>query len=188
MTAGAAPVDLAASGLRLYVRCHDRLLAIEASSIERVLLVDEAPDVSPPVTFGVSFRAPLAALGVLALAGTAWAAWDLGLLLGEQPAERAWILSRVGPLPLALRTDRCLHVSAAAPSRRMALPAGIFRARPGLVRAAFAASSLRIAGLEQAPIGLDVDVARLLTPEERVFSQEVLERAREAEDGGARAL
>ena len=115
--------------------------------------------------------------------------------LSTTPAElvtgffwSAWILTRLGPLRLALRTDRCLHVSAAPPARLMTLPAGIFRARPGLVCSAFAAESLHITSLAQTPVGLELDIARLLNPDERLFALEILDRAQEAESGGDRAV
>src|ERR1043166_1512841 len=104
-----AVASLAATetGLRLFVRCHGYVFALEAGAVERLLLADEVEAPRPVID------APRACVGVLTVGGRAWVAWDLGLMLEQPPVRAAYLLLRPPDEPtlaLALRTDRCLHV------------------------------------------------------------------------------
>jgi hypothetical protein len=176
MNAAAAPALVSDLGLWLYVRGADRLLAIDAGGIERALLLDEAPAVESPALLGMA-DAPASCLGVLLVRGCAHPAWDLGVMLGGAPSRRAWILFEAGlaheTLPVALRTDECLHVGRPPAGRRLALPAGVLGRRRAC-RSAFVAT--RVAGLhaEAGAVGYDLDVRGLLDRSERERSLELV--------------
>jgi hypothetical protein len=165
-------------GLRLFVRCHEHVLALETALIERLLLADDVPPPDPPAILGPYPSAPRACLGVLNVAEVAWVAWDLAGMLGLAPVHAAYLLLRLPEEPslhLALRTGRCLHVgemTAAAPP--LALPPGLWQSRAGSLRAAFAMGG---------GVGLDLDGTSLFTQHERAFARELLTRADVTEHG-----
>ena len=160
------------TGLWLYLRCDDRLLAIAAESIQRALLVEEAPPPQLP-----PLGAPSGCLGLLQMHGDRHVAWDLGVLLGLSPARRAWILLRApheeGPLAVALRTDDCLHVGAFPHAAALPLPAGILRLRPVFPRA-FPVSDVPALHGAPTPVGFELDLDRLWTEEERTAMRDLL--------------
>jgi hypothetical protein len=184
-----APVAHPALDLRLFVRCHAHLLAFDASWIERILLVEEAPPIVPPPTLGFGFGLPRACLGVLSVSGRSWAAWDLGLLLGLAPVRAAYLLLRSphdsGARRLALRSDRCLHVGPPA-AQVLDLPPGLGRARPGVVSGAFPVDFLKLGKKDSLPVGLHVSLARLWDDDELAMAGDLVEIAeqRRKEGGG----
>jgi hypothetical protein len=192
-TALAPPRDAMGSDLRLFVRCHEHVLAFDAAWIERILLVEEAGVLEPPAALGVYPQAPRACLGVLTAGDALWAAWDLGRLIGLPSVRVAYLLVRQPhggrTVRLALRTDRCLHVGRLPGARLLPLPPGLARARPGLVRGAFPMEPLKLRQQGETPVGLDLDFARLWEASEIAFAQELLSRADtpapEGDDGAA---
>lgn len=181
MSGAAAPVALDL-GLWLYLRCAERLLAVEAGSVERALLLDEVPAPDWPDTFGVT-DAPPGCLGVLDVRGAAYGAWDLGTLLGSDPARRAWILLQPAfegaPLPLAVRTDECVHVGPPPRGPRLTLPPGALGRRSAW-RTVFAAARVPALHAPAASVGYELDLAQLWSRDERGITRELLRRAAEA--------
>jgi hypothetical protein len=171
----AASAEASASGLRVFVHCPPWVLAISAERVERLLLRDEVyldrrEDVNAS-----------AALGLVRVGPAVYPAWDLGLLLGLEPQRDAWVLLRVpfspAPLALALRTGPCLSAAVLPASALRALPEALCRDRPGLVTGAFATRLLRLVGRSVGPIGLALDVAKLLSEEHAIVSAALLSDA-----------
>ena len=163
-----AAVRVAAeSGLWLYVRGLERLMAMPAEVVERALLVDEAPEPDWPEPRPI--EAPHGCLGRLVVRGAAYGAWDLGRLLGGEAAHRSWILLRLPrggqTYPVALRADECLHVGALPPGRRLELPPGTLRGR-AVFRAAFPAAEARGAHGRGALVGFEMDPGALFGDDE----------------------
>jgi hypothetical protein len=167
----AAMVDL---GLWLYVRCADRILGIDAGTVERALLLDE---VDPPASAALADLDAPGGLGCLDVRGVRYGAWDLGLVLGGAPARRAWILLHAtfpeGPLPLALRTDECLHVGPPPRGRRLPLPPGAVGRRAAW-RSVFAAARVPALHAEPGAVAYEIDLARLWTDDERRLTRAML--------------
>jgi hypothetical protein len=176
---GPAAAEAAAPALRVFVQCQPWVLALAAERVERLLLPEE---VYLDRGDGVDAAA---ALGVVRVGSAAYPAWDLGLLLGLGPQREAWTLLTVpapsGLLPLALRTGACLSALALAADALHFLPPALSRERPGLVTGAFATTPLRLAGRRVGPIGLALDVAKLLSDEQKAASAALLPDARAAE-------
>jgi hypothetical protein len=164
------------AGLWLYVRGLHRLMAMPADAVERALLVDETPGPSWPPAIGPAI-APPGCLGRLTVRGTAYGAWDLGRLLGSEEARRSWILLRLlhgeERLPVALRTDECVHVGVLPRLRRLELPAGVHRGR-SVFRAAFPIADAGGGRSSGDLVGLEMDLGRLFTDYELLFTSELL--------------
>lgn len=158
----------AVGALHLFVACGPWVLALRADAVERLVLPEEARllDLAPS-------DGPPASLGRLEAGGLAYAAFDLGLLLGLAAQSEAWVLLSLcrpaGPLPLALRTGACLSV-ASLPEPRSALPEAVMRTRAGLFTSAFRPTRLRHGRGESAAAGLVLDLTRLLSDEEAAFA------------------
>jgi hypothetical protein len=171
----AAPVATE-TGLWLYVRGLHRLMAMPASIVERALLVDETPGPSWPPAIGPAI-APPGCLGRLAVRGVSYGAWDLGRLLGSEEARRSWILLRLPHgeerLPIALRTDECLHVGVLPRVRRLEIPPGVHRGRT-VFRAAFPAADAGGAKGSGALVGFEMELGGLFTDYELEFTSELL--------------
>ena len=174
--------------LWLFVRCHDRLLAFAADWIERVLLPEDVPPVRPAAAMGLAQTAASAAcLGSIELDGVAYPAWDLGLLLGLPAVAKAWILLRLprlqGTLPLALRTDECLHIGPLPARQTSRLPPGIVGTRPRAYRCAFTAAVLRAKQRPETPVGLEIDLGGLWTDDELSVAEELRRRSQDGQEG-----
>jgi hypothetical protein len=167
----AASAD-SASALRVFVHCVPWVLALPAERVERLLLRDE---VYLDRSEGVNAAA---ALGVVRIGPSVYPAWDLGLLLGLPPQRDAWVLLHVpfspAPLPLALRTGPCLSAAVLPTTALYTLPPALYRERPGLVTGAFATTLLRLAGRSVGPVGLALDVEKLLSEEHTIASAALL--------------
>lgn len=139
--------------LHLVLSLHGHALALPARYVSRLVLLDEVTVLHPD--------AP-----VIALDGTIWPVWNLGLLLGLAPADTAIILlylpTHDGTVPIALVAGTCLVV------RRLELlpppPPGTLLARQSVYTASFDARTVPRA--EDAVIGLVIDPIALLTPTE----------------------
>jgi hypothetical protein len=162
-------------GLWLYVRCADRMLAVDAGCVERALLLEEAP---PPDASPLGGGDPLpGCVGVLWVGGSSYGAWDLGEMLGISPARRAWILLRPdfedGSVALALRTDECLHVGPPPAGPRLALPPAVV-GRRAATRSVFAATRVPALPARPGVVGYELDLASLWSAEERRLTREML--------------
>jgi hypothetical protein len=109
--------------------------------------------------------------------GESWVAWDLGLLVGRRAARHAWVLVRLSyadtTLRLALRTGRCLAVS--APRERSSLPRGMFMRRPGALGAAFLIDeTMNVSREATGQLCLVVDVPQLWNAHELQLSAHAL--------------
>jgi hypothetical protein len=164
------------AGLWLYIRGLHQLMAMPADLVERALLVDEAPPPQWPEAIGPAI-APAGCVGRLSIRGSAYGAWDLGLLLGGEAARRSWILLRLphagAAVPVALRTDECLHVGVLPRLRRLELPAGVLPERR-LFRAAFPAADAGGARGSASLVGLEMDLGSLLSDYELEFTNELV--------------
>lgn len=153
MTASDASSRGAATPGELFVvvACHSLVCAVATRWIARLLLIDEV-DASEA--------------DVVSLGGRRYAAWDLGQMLDLPPLGHAWVLLNVphgdAEVPIALRTGPCLTVQPLASFT--ALPEGLFRARRGMLPAAFPASEVK--GQTGALFGLCVDPPRAWTSTE----------------------
>jgi hypothetical protein len=135
-------------------------VAIAADSVERLLLPHEgelfAVDAQPRDS---------AELGVLAVGGRHYSAWDLGTLLGLAAQHEAFVLLRSPEgqdhPPMALRTGPCLSVARLAPGSLAPLSKAVFRARKGALTHAFTAERAQGGRDDLAAIGLALDVAGL---------------------------
>lgn len=144
-------------GLNLRLSCGTWTLSFDATPVERVLLLDEAPGAPTGATGS-------ALLGPLQLGNRIYAAFDLGALLEQPTTPAAWILLglRRGPqrLPLALRTGSVQRVTHQL-DVTCPLPAGITRKRPGVLRRGFVLRDAR-----GPAVGFELDLTRLLTGSE----------------------
>jgi hypothetical protein len=166
--AGSSRVIASATGLRVFVACDPWLFALQAELVERLLLPDQA------LLDEEHFLDKNPSLGMLRVGGSAYPAWDLGLLLGLSRQSDAWVLLRLPstpePLPLALRTGPCLSAALLPETALRPLPAALSRERPGLVTGAFSTARLRLVGRRVGPVGLGLDVTRLWSDRERARS------------------
>jgi hypothetical protein len=142
--------------LFVVVGCHGLVCAVATRWVSRLLLADEV-------------EAPRAARPegeVVSIGGRRCAAWDLGGMLGLPPLGHAWVLLDVPyggeEIPIVLRTGPCLTVQPLAAFT--ALPDGLFRARRGMLPAAFPAGEVK--GRTDALFGLCVDPPRAWTSTE----------------------
>jgi hypothetical protein len=135
--------------LAVIVAAHGVAVAIAARWVSRLAL--------PSDVRAVRSGKP----GLVAIAGTLHASWDLGELLGLGPLSSAWVMLDVphkkGTLRVALRTGACLVVEALP--RTVALPRGALTARNTAVRGAFGATARHGGAL----FGLSLDPTRLFT-------------------------
>jgi hypothetical protein len=162
-----APIAVAGTQEELWLQaaCGGWLLALRARHVDRLILPEEGRllDDDP-------HPAPRACLGVLLTRATLHSAWDLGLLLGLPPQPHAYVLLRLGGASLALRTGPCIGIAPLPPSGVCTLPACLARDRRGAVVAAFPASAGRFQEA-LAPVGLALDLERLLSEEERAHAE-----------------
>jgi hypothetical protein len=137
-----------------------------------------------PDAFGMH-GPPAGCLGVLTVRGTRYGAWDLGGLLGTEPARRAWILLQPaladGVLPLALRTDECVHVGPPPHGRRLPLPPGAV-GRRSACRSVFAAVRVPALHASAGSVGYELDLASLWSDGECEATRDLLRRAAEDTD------
>ena len=154
----------------LLTLCAPWVVALPIGTLARVVACEELP--LRPASVGGG-----ALLGTVEESGGVRAAWDLGRLLGVAGGEQAWILLDLA-VPLALRTGRCLSVTALpAP---VAIPDGLCTRQRGL--GCFPCSALGVAhrtaiteaGVELFPLGLWLDPARLWEAGELALSRQVI--------------
>jgi hypothetical protein len=164
-----------ASGLCLYLRCHEHVLALDTRWVERLLLPDEAEAIAPGAPALVRVDGQLRAVWNL---GEVWkgpAALGSLVLLDAAAFVAAGIADAPG---LAFAAGPCLKV---APAPALApLPLGIFRAKHGHVRGAFAAAAALGGVAAGASIGLALDPLALLGANERASSAQAIARQGEA--------
>jgi hypothetical protein len=134
--------------LGVIVSCHDMVCAIATRWVERLVLPEDVVELGP---------------NLVNVAGTRYAAWDLGERLGLSPLRAAWVLMRV-PMPIALRTGPCLVVEPLP--ERIELPPLLFVSRRGAVAGVFASKRWH----DEALFGLELDVDHLWTPAELAAS------------------
>ncbi len=119
--------------------------------------------------------APLALLGNVQVGDEAFAAWDLGALLQGPSANNAWVALRLegpaGPVPIALRTGRCIGVMPVRPE--MPLVSTLFRARGQAFRGAF---EVAVAGEREQRVAVLLDPTYLLEAAELELSEHVAAR------------
>jgi hypothetical protein len=118
-------------GLSLAVTCAEWTLAIDATPIERILMLDEVRTATP-----ILVPEGTIALGVVHVGGRGYAAFDLAALLGKHTAPSAWVLLSVRHqgrrVPIALRTGAVRRVDQHGDLTMLPLPAGLTPARPGV--------------------------------------------------------
>ena len=116
-------------------RCQSHLLAVASRWVERLLMSEEVKAEEGAGAEGVAR---------VWIDGHAWAAWDLGVMLGVGSQTVAHVLLRVpwrnGSIRLALRTGPCLAVRRLPPT--WPLRPEVFASRLGAVSGAFDASAL----------------------------------------------
>jgi len=144
--------------------------AVSARSVARLETIDEAELRQSAVPAG----APLALLGRVQVGGETFAAWDLGALLQVPAASNAWVALRLegaaGPVPVALRTGRCIGVTPVRPT--MQLVSALFRARGQAFRGAF---QVAVAGEAEQRVAVLLDPASLLDATELELSKQAAE-------------
>lgn len=159
-------------------RCADRLFALPADRLERLLRDDEA---------GAAPGAPLPASVVVA-GGEPHAASELGALLHLSEPGASWLLLRVRSgvrsVAMALRTGACVAVRPI--ERRVAVPPLLFRERGAAFTSAFRAAEV-IAGAPDHALGLCLDPDRLWTPRELERAELAIEQAAAAVAAGRAA-
>jgi len=143
--------------LRLFVECHGFTCALEARAIDRLVLPEEVREVNAGV------------VPVVEVTGVRFVTFNLGRLLGLSPTDGAYILMRLTyagtELRVALETGQCLLV--APPVDTTPFPAAMFRSRRKAIIGAFAVADGLRGGGRRAAVGLAIDVAELLTVQER---------------------
>jgi hypothetical protein len=162
------------AGLRLFLRCHGALFALDTRTIERVVLSEDVRALARP-----SLRAPESAaqadLPPVRVGGTAYAAWDLARLLGLPEVGTAFVLLRGagsrGSLPLALRTGPCVNVSGLS-AVAVRLPEDLFHARTAALRAVFPIEVREGEGGSR--VGYELALDDLWSPAELAFSEATL--------------
>jgi len=185
-----APREEAKPRLCVVLGCHRLVCALPIDNIDRLVLPDavEALDAPTPATpparrsAGAGAAQPAPSPGdapvpeVVRVAGKCFAAWDLGVLLGQGSVQGAWVLLSLihegAELALALRTGPCYSVQ----SRRnlMRFPGEVFQERRGALTDGFATSAVRRADLES-NVGVLIDPKGLWTRPELQVSAAVLE-------------
>jgi hypothetical protein len=145
----------AGASLALFVRAGTWVFAIDAARIERILLTDEI-DGAVRGPGGVTQRIQI---------GTRWyPARSLAELFATKATDSALVLVRIDDeLVVALDVGACLKV---APLPRLTtVPAGVVRIRGAGLRGAFATDAM-LGDLGGPPVGLAIDLARILTADE----------------------
>ncbi|HEY8926565.1 MAG TPA: hypothetical protein VIU64_19415 [Polyangia bacterium] len=184
-----APRDEAKARLCVVLGCHRMVCALPIDNIDRLVLPDavEVLDAPAPAT-AAPRRSGTAQQGdspgdapvpdVVRVAGKSFAAWDLGVLLGQGPVQGAWVLLSLihdgADLALALRTGPCYSVQSLR--NLMRLPGEVFQERRGALTDGFATSAVRRADLES-NVGVLIDPKGLWTRPELQMSAAVLEAA-----------
>ncbi len=124
--------------LAVLVESGPLVCAISTSDVSRLLLDDEVTLVAPSDDAERPAR--------LRIGDDHWLGFDLGALLDTEIEHGAWVLLSLklggNPLPIALRTGRCLAVREVPAG--MALPRHVFRARPRALRSAFPLAGLGV--------------------------------------------
>lgn len=142
------------SSLSVLVECDALLCAIPTSSVARLLLDDEVTVLSS----GDDPERP----SRLSIGKESWFGFDLGALLEVGSTRGAWVLLSLSlggrPLPVALRTGRCVAVREVRGG--IDLPGRAFRARPRALRSAFPLEGLGVP--TQATCGTRLDPEGLL--------------------------
>ncbi len=152
----------------LFVECEWLVVAIDASLVERILLVSDA-------TVRTLAGGEVSVIDT----GAAWVpAWDLDGMLGSEPGRgTSWIVVRApASWPIAafaLRAGRCVCVRALP--RSTELPPGLIELGAGALRSAFATSA--IPELTGYSTGVVLDPLRVLHEEQIARAAEELERA-----------
>lgn len=165
MRPGGAPgsEDERAPGSVVLLRCPPHLFALDSGAVERLLLTEEARFEEAPQGAGPS-RAYVS--------GLAWAAWDLGLLLGAARQSAALVLLRQprtkSGAGVALRTGPCIAVKRLPAT--LPLPRGIFAGRPGAVTRCFEAAAA-LGKPDEALLGYLLDPEGLWTEAELSASE-----------------
>jgi hypothetical protein len=143
--------------------------AVPARYVARLETIYEAELHQSAVPAG----APLALLGNVQVGGEAFAAWDLGALLQGPSANKAWVALRLdgpaGPVPIALRTGRCIGVMSVRPE--MPLVSALFQARGQAFRGAF---EVAVAGEPERRVAVLLDPSHLLETAELELSADVV--------------
>lgn len=129
---------MSTDSLSVLVECDALLCAIPTGSVSRLLLDEDVTVVSPALEAEHPTR--------LAIGREEWLGFDLGELLAVGGTRGAWVLlslsHRGAPLPIALRTGRCLAVREVRGG--IELPRRAFRSRPRALRSAFAIGGLGV--------------------------------------------
>jgi len=184
------PREESKARLCVVLGCHRLVCALPIDNIDRLVLPDavEAQDAPAPAAAAPARRPPAAQQppppgdapvpDVVRVAGKSFAAWDLGVLLGQGPVQGAWVLLSLvhegAELALALRTGPCYSVQSIR--NLMRLPGEIFQERRGALTDGFATAAVRRADLES-NVGVLIDPKGLWTRPELQVSAAVLEAA-----------
>lgn len=126
------------STLSVLVECDALLCAIPTAQVSRLLLEDDVKVTSSPDDPERPLR--------LSIGNEQWLGFDLGSLLEVGSTSGAWVLLSLSlggrPLPVALRTGRCVAVREVRAG--IDLPARAFRARPRALRSVFPLEGLGV--------------------------------------------
>lgn len=182
------PREEAKPRLCVVLGCHRLVCALPIDHIDRLVLPDAVEALDTPAPTAPPARRSAAAADqassageapvpeVVRVAGKHFAAWDLGVLLGQGPVQGAWVLLSLvhdgGELALALRTGPCYSVQSLR--NLMRFPAEVFEERRGALTDGFATSAVRRADLES-NVGVLIDPKGLWTRPELQVSAAVLE-------------
>jgi len=143
--------------------CAGWLVAMSARHVERLILPEDAL-LAPEL-----FPGPPGSLGMLSVRDRTYSAWDLGVLLGLVSQEQAYVLVQLAGIPIALRTGPCIGITRLPAASLHRLPSRLATARRGAFLGVFPAQAGRQRG-NFAPIGIALDLERLLTSEERLHA------------------
>jgi len=183
------PREEAKARLCVVLGCHRLVCALPIDNIDRLVLPDAVEALDAPSPAAPHPRRPAGAPkpppagdapvpDVVRVAGKSFAAWDLGVLLGQGPVQGAWVLLSLShegtDLALALRTGPCYSVQSLR--NLMRLPGEVFQERRGALTDGFATSAVRRADLES-NVGVLIDPKGLWTRPELQMSAAVLEAA-----------
>lgn len=165
---------VASDELSLMLDFGAMVCGVPSRSVERVLALDEA------LLYESDGKAtPADAImpsgGIVDVAGTAFAAWDLAELLGVQGATpKAWLLAAAEysgrSLPLALRTGSCLSIERVPTLVRM--PLRVLRGRETAIIGCFAPG--REGRVQSRIWGAMIALEHLLTADELELSAQRL--------------
>jgi len=183
------PREEAKARLCVVLGCHRLVCALPIDNIDRLVLpegveaLEAAVPATPPARRSAGGAPPQASSPadapvpeVVRVAGKCFAAWDLGVLLGQGPVHGAWVLLSLihdgAELALALRTGPCYAVQSLR--NLMRFPGEVFEERRGALTDGFATSAVRRADLESS-VGVLIDPKGLWTRPELQVSAAVLE-------------